>query len=132
MCHLRFKFATSGFWSDVGGTQATLHRRYHDPKAIQMCTLMNIKTGGCSEDCSYCAQSSRYNTGLKATKISTVDSVLEAAHTAKKNGSTRFCMGAAWRDMNGRKTNFKRILEMVKEIKWVQSRLNLIGDGQLI
>jgi len=78
---------------------------------------MNIKTGGCSEDCSYCAQSSRYNTGLKATKIVTVESVLEAARIAKENGSSRFCMGAAWRDMRGRKTNLKNIKEMVKGVR---------------
>jgi biotin synthase len=82
-----------------------------------MCTLMNIKTGGCSEDCSYCAQSSRYNTGLKATKLSAVDSVLEAARVAKENGSTRFCMGAAWRDMRGRKTNLRNIKEMVSGVR---------------
>ncbi|WEW58246.1 biotin synthase [Emydomyces testavorans] len=96
---------------------ATVHRRFHDPAAIQMCTLMNIKTGGCSEDCSYCAQSSRYNTGLKATKLSPVDSVLEAARVAKENGSTRFCMGAAWRDMRGRKTNLRNIKEMVSGVR---------------
>ncbi|KUI58699.1 Biotin synthase, mitochondrial [Cytospora mali] len=95
----------------------TVHRRFHDPAAIQMCTLMNIKTGGCSEDCSYCAQSSRYQTGLKATKIVTVESVLKAAKVAKDNGSTRFCMGAAWRDMRGRKTNLKNITEMVKGVQ---------------
>lgn len=78
---------------------------------------MNIKTGGCSEDCSYCAQSSRYNTGLKATKMVTVESVLEAARIAKENGSSRFCMGAAWRDMRGRKTNLKNIKEMVKGVR---------------
>src|SRR5690606_26952257 len=82
-----------------------------------MCTLMNIKTGGCSEDCSYCAQSSRYKTGLKATKLSTVESVLAAARIAKDNGSTRFCMGAAWRDMRGRKTGLKNIKEMVNGVK---------------
>ncbi|KAI1939662.1 biotin synthase [Ophidiomyces ophidiicola] len=96
---------------------ATVHRRFHDPAAIQMCTLMNIKTGGCSEDCSYCAQSSRYSTGLKATKLSPVDSVLEAARVAKENGSTRFCMGAAWRDMRGRKTNLKNIKAMVSGVR---------------
>ncbi|EAS35962.1 biotin synthase [Coccidioides immitis RS] len=96
---------------------ATVHRRFHDPAAIQMCTLMNIKTGGCSEDCSYCAQSSRYKTGLKATKLSSVDSVLEAARVAKENGSTRFCMGAAWRDMRGRKTNLRNIKEMVSGVR---------------
>lgn len=78
---------------------------------------MNIKTGGCSEDCSYCAQSSRYSTGLKATKLSSVDEVLAAARTAKENGSARFCMGAAWRDMRGRKTNLKNIKEMVKGVR---------------
>ncbi|KAF1964009.1 biotin synthase [Bimuria novae-zelandiae CBS 107.79] len=96
---------------------STVHRRFHDPAAIQMCTLMNIKTGGCSEDCSYCAQSSRYNTGLKATKMVNVESVLEAARVAKENGSSRFCMGAAWRDMRGRKTNLKNITEMVKGVR---------------
>ena len=63
---------------------------------------MNIKTGGCTEDCSYCAQSSRYKTGLEATKLSTVDSVVEAAKIAKANGSNRFCMGAAWRSPKDR------------------------------
>ncbi|ORY19004.1 hypothetical protein BCR34DRAFT_621180 [Clohesyomyces aquaticus] len=96
---------------------ATVHRRFHNPAAIQMCTLMNIKTGGCSEDCSYCAQSSRYNTGLKATKMVDVESVLEAARVAKENGSSRFCMGAAWRDMRGRKTNLRNVKEMVKGVR---------------
>lgn len=95
----------------------SVHRRFHNPSAIQMCTLMNIKTGGCSEDCSYCAQSSRYNTGLKASKIVTVDSVLTAAKNAKANGSTRFCMGAAWRDMRGRKSNLRDIKEMVQGVR---------------
>lgn len=97
--------------------KATVHRRFHSPAAIQMCTLMNIKTGGCSEDCSYCAQSSRYDTGLKATKMVNVESVLEAARVAKANGSSRFCMGAAWRDMRGRKTNLRNVKEMVKGVR---------------
>ncbi|KAI9375825.1 hypothetical protein BJX61DRAFT_61658 [Aspergillus egyptiacus] len=96
---------------------AAVHRRFHDPSAIQMCTLMNIKTGGCSEDCSYCAQSSRYDTGLKATKMSPVDDVLEKARIAKANGSTRFCMGAAWRDMRGRKTSLKNVKQMVSGVR---------------
>ncbi|RKF63007.1 Biotin synthase, mitochondrial [Golovinomyces cichoracearum] len=95
----------------------SVHRKFHNPDSIQMCTLMNIKTGGCSEDCSYCAQSSRYDTGLKATKMVTVDSVLEAAKIAKSNGSTRFCMGAAWRDMRGRKSGLKNIKEMVSGVR---------------
>lgn len=94
-----------------------MHRRFHNPSSIQMCTLLNIKTGGCSEDCSYCAQSSRYKTGVAASKMVTVDSVLSAAKIAKDNGSTRFCMGAAWRDMRGRKTNLKNIKAMVEGVR---------------
>jgi biotin synthase len=82
-----------------------------------MCTLMNIKTGGCSEDCSYCAQSSRYKTGVAASKMVNVEAVLTAAKIAKENGSTRFCMGAAWRDMRGRKTNLKNIKTMVEGVR---------------
>lgn len=103
--------------TELAFAAGTLHRRFHEPGRVQLCTLMNIKTGGCSEDCSYCAQSSRYNTGLKATKLSTVDSVLEAARIAKSNGSNRFCMGAAWRDMQGRKSGLKNIVRMVKGVR---------------
>lgn len=93
-----------------------IHHKFHDPSEVQLCTLMNIKTGGCSEDCKYCAQSSRYDTGLKAEKIVTVEQVYEQALKAKENGSTRFCMGAAWRDMRGRKSNLKRIAQMVEKV----------------
>ncbi|KAK2811205.1 hypothetical protein FQN50_002302 [Emmonsiellopsis sp. PD_5] len=96
---------------------ATVHRRFHDPSAIQLCTLMNIKVGGCSEDCAYCAQSSRHNTGLKATKMSPVTSVLQAARIAKENGSMRFCLGAAWRDMRGRKTSLRNVKEMISGVR---------------
>ncbi|MBW0463695.1 hypothetical protein O181_003410 [Austropuccinia psidii MF-1] len=96
---------------------ATVHRAYHDPSKVQLCTLLNIKTGGCTEDCSYCAQSSRYSTGLKASKLIDIEPVLAEARKAKENGSTRFCMGAAWRDLNGRKNGFKKILEMVREVR---------------
>jgi biotin synthase len=93
-----------------------VHRKYHDPQEVQMCTLMNIKTGGCTEDCKYCAQSTRYNTGVQAEKIVKVDDVVKAAREAKENGSTRFCMGAAWRDMTGRKSGLKKIAQMVEEV----------------
>lgn len=92
------------------------HRRWHDPRKVQLCTLMNIKTGGCTEDCKYCSQSSRHNTGLKAEKLVAIEEVLEKAVKAKENGSTRFCMGAAWREMRGRKSGLTRIGEMVKGI----------------
>ncbi|KAI0847300.1 biotin synthase [Daldinia vernicosa] len=100
--------------------QASLvHRRFHDPAEVQLCTLMNIKTGGCTEDCSYCAQATRYQkgTGLQAKKVETVESVLAAARAAKENGSTRFCMGAAWPDMRGRKNSLRNIAEMIKGVR---------------
>lgn len=99
--------------------KGTVHRRFHKPGEVQLCTLMNIKEGGCTEDCSYCAQSTRYQkgTGLAAKRMETVDSVLEAARKAKENGSTRFCMGAAWRDMKGRKNSLKNVTEMVKGVR---------------
>lgn len=98
---------------------ANVHRRFHNPAEVQLCTLMNIKTGGCTEDCSYCAQSTRYQkgTGLEAKRVESVESVLAAARVAKDNGSTRFCMGAAWRDMRGRKNSLKNIKEMVRGVR---------------
>ena len=99
--------------------QAQVHREFHDPGEVQLCTLMNIKTGGCTEDCSYCAQSTRYQkgTGIEAKKVETVESVLAAARTARERGSTRFCMGAAWRDMRGRKNALKNIKAMVQGVR---------------
>lgn len=78
---------------------------------------MNIKTGGCTEDCSYCAQSTRYQTGVEAQRVEPVEAVLQAARVAKENGSTRFCMGAAWRDMRGRKNSLKNIRQMVEGVR---------------
>ncbi|KAF8334249.1 biotin synthase [Cantharellus anzutake] len=87
---------------------ASVHAVNHDPTKVQLCTLLNIKSGGCTEDCSYCSQSSRYKTATKSEKLLQVEPVLEAARKAKANGSTRFCMGAAWRDLQGRKSGFER------------------------
>ncbi|KII93400.1 hypothetical protein PLICRDRAFT_49449 [Plicaturopsis crispa FD-325 SS-3] len=102
---------------DLVFRSAAVHRQHHDPTKIQLCTLMNIKTGGCTEDCSYCSQSSKHKTSTKASKLVDIEPVLEAARKAKENGSTRFCMGAAWRDLAGRKSGFARILTMVKEVR---------------
>jgi biotin synthase len=96
---------------------ASVHREHNDATKVQLCTLMNIKTGGCSEDCSYCSQSSKYTTDTKASKLVDIEPVLAAARKAKENGSTRFCMGAAWRDLAGRKRGFERILTMVREVR---------------
>ncbi|GLT61190.1 hypothetical protein SLA2020_339120 [Shorea laevis] len=105
---------------------AQVHRHAHNFREVQQCTLLSIKTGGCSEDCSYCPQSSRYDTGLKAQKLMNKETVIQAARKAKEAGSTRFCMGAAWRDTVGRKTNFNQILEYVKDIRDMGMELIII------
>ncbi|KAH3901127.1 biotin synthase SCDLUD_002609 [Saccharomycodes ludwigii] len=93
------------------------HRKWHDPTKVQLCTLMNIKTGGCTEDCKYCSQSYTNNPDLTpASRLVPIDDVLKEAKEAKLNGSTRFCMGAAWRDMKGRKNGLKRISEMISKV----------------
>ena len=75
----------------------TVHRANHDPNAVQLSTLLSIKTGACPEDCAYCPQSARYKTGLKTEKLMPLDEIVAAANRAKENGASRFCMGAAWR-----------------------------------
>lgn len=94
---------------------ATIHREYHDTGEVQVCTLLSIKTGGCSEDCAYCPQSARYQTEVEAEKMLDSDTILSAAKKAKSAGSTRFCMGAAWRDARKNK-DFDKVIEMVREI----------------
>merc|ERR1711988_275000 len=100
----------------MGYQAATVHRMYFNPLEVQQCTLLSIKTGGCTEDCKYCAQSVRYKTFVKPTPQMKVDEVLEAARRAKEAGSTRFCMGAAWRELGGKKNAFRHILTMVEEV----------------
>ncbi len=94
---------------------ATVHRQHHDPKEVQVCTLLSVKTGGCGEDCSYCPQSARYKTDVKVEKLMEVDEVIAAAQEAKDNGSTRFCMGAAWREVRTNR-DFAKVLDMVKGV----------------
>ncbi|MEP2025916.1 MAG: biotin synthase BioB [Reichenbachiella sp.] len=94
---------------------ATVHRAYHDPNEVQVCTLLSVKTGGCPEDCAYCPQAARYHTDVKVHKLMEVDEVLDSAKSAKENGSTRFCMGAAWREVRDNK-DFDKVLEMVKGV----------------
>lgn len=95
---------------------STVHRMYWDPSEVQQCTLLSIKTGGCTEDCSYCSQSTRHKTFVKPTPTMKVKEVLEAASRAKEAGSTRFCMGAAWRELGNKKNAFNHILEMVRGV----------------
>lgn len=97
---------------------ATVHRAFNQTGEVQVCTLLSVKTGGCSEDCAYCPQAARYNTGLKAHKLMNVDEVLSKANEAKQNGSTRFCMGAAWREVRDN-SDFDKVLDMVKGVNQI-------------
>lgn len=92
-----------------------VHRAHFDANAIQRSTLLSIKTGGCSEDCGYCAQSARYDTGLSRERLLPLDEVLENARAAKARGASRFCMGAAWRSPKDQ--DLAPVLEMVREVK---------------
>lgn len=94
---------------------ATVHRNYHQTGEVQVCTLLSIKTGGCPEDCAYCPQSARYQTEVEAEKMLDSEVIISSARKAKDAGSTRFCMGAAWRNARHNK-EFDRILNVVREI----------------
>ncbi|MFH7027878.1 MAG: biotin synthase BioB [Heteroscytonema crispum UTEX LB 1556] len=94
---------------------ASVHRQYHDSTKIQVCKLISIKTGACPEDCSYCAQSSRYKTEVKAQQLLDKDTVVSIAQQAKASGVSRVCMGAAWREVRDN-SQFEQVLEMVKDV----------------
>ncbi|HEY6559423.1 MAG TPA: biotin synthase BioB [Polyangiaceae bacterium] len=93
-----------------------VHLAHHVQNEVQLCTLLSVKTGGCPEDCSYCSQSSHYKTPVKGEAMLKVDDVLAAARRAKEQGATRFCMGAAWREVKDGPA-FERVLEMVRGVK---------------
>jgi biotin synthase len=93
-----------------------VHREHHAANAVQLCTLLSIKTGGCPEDCGYCPQSAHHDTSVRATPLLSVDEVLSTARKAKAAGATRFCMGAAWRDAR-KGEPFERVLEMVRGVR---------------
>jgi biotin synthase len=115
-------------------TLSELERLYHQPlfdliaqaravylehwknNEVQLCTLLSIKTGGCSEDCGYCAQSSRYDTGLEAQRLLPTEEIMVAARRAKENGSTRFCMGAAWKGVREGEAKFESVLSTIREV----------------
>jgi biotin synthase len=94
---------------------ATVHREYHPPEQVQLCTLLSIKTGGCPEDCGYCSQSVKADSGVEATKLMDVQAVLQRAAQAKDAGSQRFCMGAAWRNPKDR--DMPAIVAIVKGVR---------------
>jgi biotin synthase len=93
----------------------TLHRAYFDAREVQISTLLSIKTGGCPEDCAYCPQSARYDTGVKAEKLMALNAVLAEAKAAKERGASRFCMGAAWREPKDR--DVEQVCAMVEGVK---------------
>jgi biotin synthase len=95
---------------------AKVHREHHDPGDVQRCALLSIKTGGCPEDCGYCAQSAHYKTPVEATPLMSVDEVREKATRAKELGATRFCMGAAWREVKDG-PQFDAVLDMVRTVR---------------
>lgn len=109
-----------------------VHRENFDPNAVQRSTLLSIKTGGCSEDCGYCSQSSRYDTGLEKEALLPIDEVLENARAAKAKGASRFCMGAAWR--GPKEKDLTPVLDMVREVKKLGLEtcvtLGMLKDGQ--
>lgn len=94
----------------------SIHRQVWKDNKVQLCSLLSIKTGGCPEDCGYCPQAARHHTGVKAEKLMGVADVLEAAKTAREAGATRFCMGAAWREVKDG-DQFDSVLEMVRGVK---------------
>lgn len=92
-----------------------VHREHHNAQEVQVCTLLSVKTGGCGEDCAYCPQAARYHTDVKVQKLMEVHEVIEKAAEAKASGSTRFCMGAAWREVRDNR-DFDKVIEMVKGV----------------
>ncbi len=94
---------------------SAIHSRLHSYEEVQVCSLLSIKTGGCPEDCAYCPQAARYNTGVKAQRLMETEEVVAAARNAKDAGVTRFCMGAAWREVRDNR-DFDRVLDMVREV----------------
>jgi biotin synthase len=96
-------------------TAQQIHRQSFDPNKVQLSTLMNIKTGGCPEDCAYCPQSAHYKTGVEAEKLATIEEVVLQAEEAKNKGATRFCMGAAWRQPKD--NDIEKVIPMVEAIK---------------
>ena len=108
------------------------HRAHHAPNTVQLSTLLSIKTGGCPEDCAYCPQAKRYHTGVDEQPLLDVATVVSMARTAKANGATRFCMGAAWRGPKDR--DLEPVLEMVREVRALGletcATLGMLKDGQ--
>src|SRR5438552_264568 len=101
---------------DLISQSRAVHLEHWSGEEVQRCSLLSIKTGGCSEDCAYCAQSSHYSTGIEREELLSLENVLAAAKRARTQGATRFCMGAAWRGVRDGSEKFERVLEIVREV----------------
>jgi biotin synthase len=101
---------------DLISQSRAVHLEHWRGEEVQRCSLLSIKTGGCSEDCAYCAQSARYSTGIEREDLLSLDDVMAAAQRARSQGATRFCMGAAWRGVRDGSAKFERVLEIVREV----------------
>ncbi|MDQ3546710.1 MAG: biotin synthase BioB [Verrucomicrobiota bacterium] len=101
---------------DLISQSRAAHLEHWRGEQVQRCSLLSIKTGGCSEDCSYCAQSAHYSTGLEREELMPVGEIMSAAHRARAQGATRFCMGAAWRGVRNGTAKFEQVLETVREV----------------
>lgn len=112
---------------------ATTHRAHHDAREVQVSSLISIKTGGCPEDCAYCPQAARYHTDIKVHKLMEVDEVKAQAETAKANGASRMCLGAAWREVRDNK-DFDKVLDMVKTVNSMDMEvcctLGMVNEAQ--
>ncbi len=119
-------------FSDLIHRAQEVHRRHFDANAVQLSTLLSIKTGGCPEDCAYCPQSARYQTGVENEVVLPLDAVLVAARAAKGDGATRFCMGAAWR--GPKQKELDQVVQMVREVKAMGMEtcvtLGMLREGQ--
>src|SRR5712664_4678305 len=101
---------------DLISQSRAVHLQHWHGEEVQRCSLLSIKTGGCSEDCAYCAQSARYSTGIEREDLLSLEDVMTAAHGAHSQGATRFCMGAAWRGIRDGSEKFERVLGIVREV----------------
>ena len=119
-------------FSDLIYRAQTVHRQHFDPNAVQISTLLSIKTGGCSEDCGYCPQSARYHTGVENEELMALNDVVSAARAAKESGASRFCMCAAWRGPKQR--DLEPVLKMIEEVKALGletcATLGMLKEGQ--
>jgi biotin synthase len=119
-------------FNDLMFRAQTAHREHFDANAVQMSTLLSIKTGGCSEDCGYCSQSARHDTGLEREKLMAIDEVVATAKAARDSGATRFCMGAAWRGPKDK--DLDGVIDMVRQVKALGMEtcvtLGMLKDGQ--